>query len=106
MEVSLSEVNIIIHISEFTREQTTMTDTYVEHSTVDVKLNRTDRMYHPGETVSGSLLVNAKDGWTHTGMQLGVLGQAKLQLSARSVGLFESMSNLKPLMLLEKSIQV
>ena len=83
-----------------------MSGAYVEHSTVDVKLDRADRVYRPGESVSGSLLVIAKDGWTHTGVQLSVLGQAKLQLSARSVGLFESMSNLKPLVLLEKNIQV
>jgi hypothetical protein len=47
---------------------------------------------------------SAKSGWSHSGVYLSVSGQAKLQLSARSVGLFESMSNLKPLVLFEKTI--
>ena len=59
----------------------------IEHSSVDVKLKRVDRIYRPGEVVSGTVLVSAKGGWSHKGVVLSVVGQAKLQLSARSVGL-------------------
>lgn len=76
----------------------------IEHSGVDVKLKRVDRIYRPGETVSGVVQISAKSGWSHTGVYLSVAGHAKLQFSARSVGLFDSMSNLKPLILFEKTI--
>ena len=129
----------------------------IEHSSLDVKLKRVDRIYRPGEVVEGILIINAKSGWSHNGISLQVrpaasppppppppythrhtharkhrtvppakalatattattrfathsiyqvVGQAKLQLSARSVGLFESMSNLKPLVLMELPVVV
>mmetsp|Transcript_51033 Transcript_51033/g.143074 ORF Transcript_51033/g.143074 Transcript_51033/m.143074 type:complete len:302 (+) Transcript_51033:95-1000(+) len=78
----------------------------IEHSSLDVKLKRVDRIYRPGEVVEGILIINAKSGWSHNGISLQVVGQAKLQLSARSVGIFESMSNLKPLVLMDLPVVV
>ena len=78
----------------------------IAHSSVDVKLKRVDRVYRPGETVQGNVVVSAKDGWSHGGVTVSILGQAKLQLSARSVGLFESMSNLKPQVIFTEDVSV
>lgn len=71
----------------------------VEHSGLGVNLKRVDRIYRPGETVDGMLKISAKAGWAHSGVMMDVVGQAKLQLSARSAGLFSTMGNLQPLVL-------
>mmetsp|Transcript_84735 Transcript_84735/g.164392 ORF Transcript_84735/g.164392 Transcript_84735/m.164392 type:complete len:301 (-) Transcript_84735:42-944(-) len=78
----------------------------IEHSGIEIKLKRVDRIYRPGETVSGVVQISAKSGWSHSGVFLSVAGQAKLQLSARSFGVFESMSNVNPLAMFEKTINV
>lgn len=73
----------------------------MEHSGIDIKLDRADRIYRPGENVTGSIIVSAKGGWSHQGLNVSVVGQAKLQLSSRSVGIFQSMSSLPPLSVFE-----
>jgi hypothetical protein len=73
----------------------------MEHSGLDIRLERADRVYRPGETVTGSVVVSAKGGWSHQGLNVGIQGQAKLQLSSRSVGIFQSMSSLPPLSVFE-----
>jgi len=57
-----------------------------EHSSVDIQLSRFDRIYRPNETVSGTIIVTAKDGWSYKGNALNVkaVGEAKLQLSGNS----------------------
>ena len=78
----------------------------VEHSSIEVKLKRVDRIYRSGETVTGHVIVNAKDGWSHSGITMHAIGQATLQLSARSVGIFDAMSKVAPLILFEKNLQI
>lgn len=78
-----------------------MSKVEIEHSGLDIKLKRVDRVYRPGDIVSGTIIINAKDGWSHNGLSMSVLGQTQLKLSARSVGIFDSMQNLKPLVLFE-----
>mmetsp|Transcript_16388 Transcript_16388/g.33738 ORF Transcript_16388/g.33738 Transcript_16388/m.33738 type:complete len:306 (-) Transcript_16388:94-1011(-) len=51
-----------------------------EHSGLEISLSRFDRIYRPGESVSGVLIVTAKDGWSHTGVKMHVAGQASLQV--------------------------
>ena len=68
----------------------------IEHSSLEIRLGKVDRIYRPGERVSGVVVVRAKAGWSHRGVTLRVEGAAKLQLSNRSLGLFESMSTMKP----------
>ena len=68
----------------------------IEHSSLEIRLGKVDRIYRPGEHVSGVVVVRAKAGWSHRGVTLRVEGAAKLQLSNRSLGLFESMSTMKP----------
>ncbi|OQR93397.1 hypothetical protein ACHHYP_02586 [Achlya hypogyna] len=62
-------------------------------STLDIKLDRVDRVYRPHETVRGHVLVHATSAFAHQGISMRVEGSAKLQLSAKSVGLFEAFYN-------------
>lgn len=76
---------------------------------LDIKLTRVDKAYNPGEKVSGTVVVNIPDkgGFSHKGIKLVVEGAVTLQLSARSIGLFEAFySSLKPLQLLHYEIEV
>ena len=68
---------------------------------IDVKLSRVDRVYKPGESVSGVIVVNSASPMSFGGIVMTVEGAVTLQLSARSVGLFEAFySSLKPLQLM------
>ncbi|KAJ1448223.1 vacuolar protein sorting-associated protein 26-domain-containing protein [Pelagophyceae sp. CCMP2097] len=80
----------------------------IEHSSLEVVLKRVDRIYRPGETVEGVVLVSAKGGWPHKGITMKVSGSARLQLSHRSLGLFESVSvsGIKPRDLVLKKIEL
>lgn len=81
----------------------------MEHSSLEIELKRVDRIYRPGELVEGVVVVSARGGWTHKGILMRVTGTAKLQLSPRSLGLFESVSShaqLKPRDVMRKSFEV
>ena len=58
----------------------------IEHSSLEIKLGRVDRIYRPGEKVSGVVVVRAKDGWSHKGVILRVEGAANEAGSARLRG--------------------
>jgi hypothetical protein len=74
---------------------------------IDVRLNRSDRCYAPGEVVSGAVVVTSQGSMKHSGIKLLVEGSVSLQLSARSIGLFEAFySSLKPVQLLTYDIEV
>jgi len=69
---------------------------------LDITLNRTDRIYRPGDKVSGSVIVTTKGGFAHSGITIQMLGTVTLQLSAKSVGLFEAFYNsLKPITIVD-----
>ena len=71
-------------------------ETNVEHSSLEITLKRVDRIYRPGETVAGVVIVSAKSGWQHKGITMRVSGAAKLQTQKGNSGLFESSNaNLK-----------
>merc|ERR1711934_709666 len=60
-----------------------------------------------GDKVSGVVVVNSKGSMSHNGIKLKAEGDVQLQLSARSVGVFEAFYNsLKPIQLLDISIDV
>lgn len=69
---------------------------------LDINLNRTDRIYRPGDKVTGSVIVTSKGGFAHSGITIQMLGTVTLQLSAKSVGLFEAFYNsLKPITIVD-----
>uniref|UniRef100_A0AAV1T974 Down syndrome critical region protein 3 n=1 Tax=Peronospora matthiolae TaxID=2874970 RepID=A0AAV1T974_9STRA len=50
-------------------------------STLDVKLNRIDRVFHPHETVQGQVMISSPKGFSHQGLAMKVQGRVSLQLS-------------------------
>jgi len=73
-------------------------------TTVEIKLNRFDRVYRPGDTVSGYVLLKSATPFTHSGVTIELEGTIGLQLSAKSVGLFEAFySSMKPVPIIQKN---
>uniref|UniRef100_A0A8C2C5I8 VPS26 endosomal protein sorting factor C n=2 Tax=Cyprinus carpio TaxID=7962 RepID=A0A8C2C5I8_CYPCA len=60
---------------------------------LDIRLKRANKVYHEGERVSGVLLVNSRDALQHQGVSLSLEGLVNLQLSSKSVGVFEAFYN-------------
>lgn len=76
-------------------------------STLDIKLKRVDRIHRPGEKVAGTVVIRTSGSMSHQGITLNASGVAKLQLSARSVGLVEAVYNsVKPYDLLATEIEI
>lgn len=74
---------------------------------LEVKLDRADRTYFPGETVTGNVVVRTQSSMKHQGIKMLVEGNVNLLLSARSIGLFEAFySSMKPVQLLKYEIDV
>ena len=47
---------------------------------LDIRLARFDRIYRPGEAVTGDIVVTAKDGWSHQGIKLNSTGCVTITL--------------------------
>ncbi len=77
-------------------------------SLLDFKLDNETRTFTAGDTVAGVVVVHAGTrGLSHQGISMRVTGTVKLQLSAKSVGIFEAFySTLKPLQLIDLNIDI
>ena len=65
-----------------------------------------DRAF-PQSTVSGTLVINVPSATTHQGITMRMDGSVQLQLSAKSVGLFEAFYNsIKPVQLVLQTAQI
>lgn len=74
---------------------------------LDITLNRIDRVYKPGEKITGAVVVNSQGSMSHSGIKLIAEGSAALQLSARSIGLFEAFySSLKPVEIMRVEVDI
>eukprot|EP01084_Bolivina_argentea_P316300 548234_1 len=75
---------------------------------VEIKLDRYDRCYFPGDKVSGVVIVRSNNNKiSHNGIKLQVNGIVNLQLSARAVGLFEAFYNsIKPMELINYDFMI
>ena len=74
---------------------------------IDIRFNRVDKVYAPNESITGSIIVNTPSELYHSGISLVCEGTVNLQLSARSVGLFEAFySSLKPITLVNINLNV
>lgn len=72
---------------------------------IDIVLNRSDRIYKPDEMVSGVVVVQSKGGLSHNGITLQMTGKVSLQLNTKSVGLFDAMYNsVRPITLVHSSV--
>lgn len=75
--------------------------------TLEIKPSRIDRIYRPGETVGGLIVITTKGSLSHNGIQLVMQGDVNLTLSSKSVGLFEAFYNsIKPIRLFDYTIEV
>ncbi|XP_014824291.1 PREDICTED: Down syndrome critical region protein 3 [Poecilia mexicana] len=75
--------------------------------TLDIKLKRANKVYHEGETVAGVVTLCCKEPLQHNGIALSMDGIVNLQLSSKSVGVFEAFYNsVKPIPLISSSIEV
>nr|XP_002122877.1 Down syndrome critical region protein 3 homolog [Ciona intestinalis] len=76
-------------------------------ATIEIKLNRPNKVYHEGETVTGAIIVESKTSLAYQSVSLIAEGVAALTLSAKSVGRLESMYNsVKPISLFGHSIEL
>jgi len=57
---------------------------------LDIVLNKIDRVHHAGDTVRGVVKITTKGPLSHNGIQLIMQGDVGLQLSTKSVGIFEA----------------
>ncbi|KAF2069815.1 hypothetical protein CYY_008866 [Polysphondylium violaceum] len=74
---------------------------------LDIKLKKLDKIYRPGNNVAGYIVINSKEDFSHSGITLVVEGSVQLQLSSKSVGLFEAFYNsLKPITLMHYTINI
>ncbi|XP_062061060.1 vacuolar protein sorting-associated protein 26C isoform X3 [Lepus europaeus] len=62
-------------------------------TSLDIKIKRANKVYHAGEMLSGVVVVTSKDSVQHQGVTLTMEGAVNLQLSAKSVGVFEAFYN-------------
>lgn len=74
---------------------------------LDIKLKKASKVYKEGDVVKGVVVVSAKSDLSHNGLTLTMEGSVNLQLSAKSVGVFEAFYNsLKPIQLVQYSIDL
>ncbi|XP_060588830.1 vacuolar protein sorting-associated protein 26C-like, partial [Ruditapes philippinarum] len=76
-------------------------------ATLDVRLKKVNKIYKEGDVVAGVVVVQSKGELAHQGVTLTMEGSVNLQLSAKSVGVFEAFYNsLKPIQLLFYPLEV
>ena len=74
---------------------------------LDISLKRANKVYRDGEVIKGALVVKSKSELSHTGISLTMEGTVSLQLSAKSVGVFEAFYNsLKPINLVNYTLDI
>ncbi|XP_052806911.1 vacuolar protein sorting-associated protein 26C-like [Mya arenaria] len=76
-------------------------------ATLDVRLKKVNKVYKEGDVVAGVVIIQSKGDLAHQGVTLLMEGSVNLQLSAKSVGVFEAFYNsLKPILLLHYTLEV
>ncbi|XP_078512984.1 vacuolar protein sorting-associated protein 26C isoform X4 [Lissotriton helveticus] len=74
---------------------------------LDIKIKRANKVYHEGEILSGVVVIMSKDTVQHQGISLTMEGSVNLQLSAKSVGVFEAFYNsVKPIQVITNTIEM
>ncbi|BBN18590.1 vacuolar protein sorting-associated protein 26C [Marchantia polymorpha subsp. ruderalis] len=74
---------------------------------VELRLSRLDRVYRPPDVLEGTVVITTPNTLTHQGIRLTAVGTIMLQLSARSVGVFEALYNtVKPIQLMSKTLDI
>ena len=53
-------------------------DEPIEHSSIDIELGRSDKVYTKGDTIEGTAVMKVFKGWSHQGITLTLAGVYKL----------------------------
>mmetsp|Transcript_4819 Transcript_4819/g.7149 ORF Transcript_4819/g.7149 Transcript_4819/m.7149 type:complete len:306 (-) Transcript_4819:170-1087(-) len=76
-------------------------------ASISIKLDRESLVYRPNEKVCGVISIVCDRPTRHAGIDLKINSDVKMELSARSVGLFEAFySKLKPIDMIDSKIQL
>lgn len=76
-------------------------------ASLEIKFKRPSKIFKDGDTVKGTVAVTSKDPLPHNGLSLTMEGVVNLQLSAKSVGMFEAFYNsLKPVQIINYSVEL
>lgn len=76
-------------------------------ASLDIKFKKASKVYKDGEVIKGAVVVNSKGELSHQGVTLTMEGSVTLQLSAKSVGMFEAFYNsLKPIQVVNYSLDI
>ena len=74
---------------------------------LDVRLKKASKVYREGELIRGVVVITSKGDISHNGLSLTLEGSVNLQLSAKSVGVFEAFYNsLKPIQLINYTLEL
>ncbi|XP_030937892.1 vacuolar protein sorting-associated protein 26C-like isoform X4 [Quercus lobata] len=74
---------------------------------IELKLSRASRIYHPSEPLEGKIIVKSSSSISHYGVRLTVNGSVNLQIRGGSAGIIESLYGVvKPISILNKSTEV
>jgi len=75
--------------------------------TLNINLDRVDRIYKPGDIVTGNINIHTTSSFAHAGISIEMNGVVGLQYSAKSVGLFEAFYNsLKPVTMFDYKLPI
>jgi hypothetical protein len=76
-------------------------------ASLEIRFKRPSKIYKDGDTVKGTVAVVTKDPISHNGLMLTMEGIVNLQLSAKSVGMFEAFYNsIKPIQVLNYTVEL
>lgn len=78
----------------------------LEHSYIEIKLNKFDRVYRPNSRVDGTIIVHAYKGWQHQGLKMLVEGKVYMNSTARGVGILDSMTSNKPMSIFREETEL
>lgn len=74
---------------------------------VDIRLKRASKIYNEGESITGLILIQTNSDIKHDGIFLTMEGCVNLQLSSKTVGIFEAFYNsVKPIQLVQYTLDV
>jgi len=76
-------------------------------ASMDIKLKKVNKVYREGEKISGTVIVIGRGEVVHSGISLSLEGTVNMQLSAKSVGMFEAFYNsVKPITVLNTILEL
>lgn len=74
---------------------------------LDVRLKKASKVYREGDLIRGVVVITSKGDISHNGLSLTLEGSVNLQLSAKSIGVFEAFYNsLKPIQLVNYTLEL